>query len=112
MRLADIRSRATQLYMLTLWLYVPAVAVIAFAYAALTAQHFLLDLRLLAGLFAICVVAECCAIVWITKTATALFARVDDVIERTTQASAEAIAMELDEKAVLHAELDRLRRSA
>ncbi|HTZ55144.1 MAG TPA: hypothetical protein VMB20_08755 [Candidatus Acidoferrum sp.] len=112
MRLADIRSRATQLYMLTLWLYVPAVALIAFTYAALTAHHFLLGLTLPTVVFAICVVAECWALLRITTTTKALFARVDDVIERTTQASAEAIAMELDEKAALHAELNRLRRSA
>lgn len=89
--------------------------------AALVALHHLaLDLIVPAGVFpeegldrvalhAVCVVAECSVLIWITNTVSALFARLDDVMNFTTKATAEAIATELEEKAVLQAQLDDLR---
>lgn len=166
MRLADIRSRVTQLYILIAWLHVPAAALIALnarntwlaptAFLALVALvaticartmkdrlalRMMLAIALALGpiafvyawrgdlgsvfapgdwqihyrmyvLAAFAIVAECSVLISITTTISAVFRRVDQVIEVTTRATAEAIAMELDEKAVLHAELDRLRRSA
>ncbi|HEX8807161.1 MAG TPA: hypothetical protein VF741_09430 [Candidatus Aquilonibacter sp.] len=89
--------------------------------AGLTAvHHLLLDILVPAGVFpqegldrvalhAICVVAECSVLIWITNTIAALFARLDEVMNFTTKATAEAIATELEEKAVLQAQLDELR---
>lgn len=89
--------------------------------AGLTAvHHLLLDVVLPAGVFpqegldrvalhAICVVAECSVLIWITNTVAALFARLDDVMNFTTMATAEAITIELEEKAALQAQLDALR---
>lgn len=92
--------------------------------AGLTAvHHLLLDLILPSNVFpqegldrvalhAICVVAECSVLIWITNTLAALFKRIDQIMDFTTKSTAEAIANELEEKAALHAELDRLRRTA
>jgi hypothetical protein len=89
--------------------------------AGLTAvHHLLLDLVLPAGVFpeegidrvalhAICVVAECSVLIWITNTLAALFKRIDDVMDFTTKATAEAIATELEEKAALQEQLNALR---
>jgi hypothetical protein len=89
--------------------------------AGLTAvHHLLLDLVVPANVFpqegldrvalhAICVVAECSVLIWITNTIADLFARLDDVMNFTTKATAEAIAAELEEKAALQAQLDTLR---
>ncbi len=88
--------------------------------AGLTAVHHLaLDLIMPAGVFpqegidrvllhALCVVAECSVLIWITNTLAALFKRVDEVMDFTTKATAEAITMELEEKAALQAQLDTL----
>jgi hypothetical protein len=86
-------------------------------------HHVLLDLIAPANVFpeegldrvalhALCVVAECSVLIWIVNTVAALFHRIDDLMEYTTKATAEAIAAELDEKALLVAELERLRASA
>jgi hypothetical protein len=89
--------------------------------AALTAgHHLLLDLVAPAAVFpeegldrvvlhAICVVAECSVLIWIANTVSALFARIDGLMDFTTQATAEAIAGEVAEKEALRRELDRLR---
>jgi methyl-accepting chemotaxis protein len=89
--------------------------------AGLTAVHHLLfDLFVPSAVFpqegvdrvvlhAICVVAECGVLIWITNTVAALFARIDDVMNYTTLATAEAIADEIAEKAALQAQLDELR---
>jgi methyl-accepting chemotaxis protein len=61
------------------------------------------------ALHAICVVAECGVLIWITNTVAALFARIDEVMNYTTKATAEAIADEIAEKAALQAQLDELR---
>jgi methyl-accepting chemotaxis protein len=92
--------------------------------AALTAvHHLLLDFIAPAAVFpeegidrvalhAICVVAEVSILIWITNTLAALFKRIDEVIDFTTKATAEAIAVELEEKAALQAELETLRQQA
>jgi len=89
--------------------------------AGLTAVHHLLfDLFVPSAVFpqegvdrvvlhAICVVAECGVLIWITNTVAALFARIDEVMNYTTLATAEAIADEIAEKAALQAQLDELR---
>jgi methyl-accepting chemotaxis protein len=89
--------------------------------AGLTAVHHLLfDLFVPSAVFpeegldrvalhAICVVAECGVLIWITNTVAALFARIDEVMNYTTKATAEAIADEIAEKAALQAQLDELR---
>jgi methyl-accepting chemotaxis protein len=89
--------------------------------AALTAvHHLLLDFIMPAGVFpeegidrvllhALCVVAEVSVLIWITNTIAALFKRVDEIMDFTTKATAEAIATELEEKAALQAQLDALR---
>jgi methyl-accepting chemotaxis protein len=89
--------------------------------AALTAvHHLLLDFIMPAGVFpeegidrvllhALCVVAEVSVLIWITNTIAALFKRVDQIMDFTTKATAEAIATELEEKAALQAQLDALR---
>jgi methyl-accepting chemotaxis protein len=88
--------------------------------AGLTAvHHLILDLVVPAGVFpeegldrvalhALCVVAECSVLIWITNTIAALFARLDEVMDFTAKATAEAIAMELQEKAALQSQLDTL----
>jgi hypothetical protein len=88
--------------------------------AGLTAAHHLiLDLVVPASVFpeegldrvalhAICVVAECSVLIWITNTIAALFGRLDEVMNYTTKATAEAIATELEEKAALQSQLDAL----
>jgi methyl-accepting chemotaxis protein len=88
--------------------------------AGLTAvHHLLLDLIVPSAVFpvegldrvvlhGVCVVAECAVLIWITNTLQALF-RVHEVMEFTTQATAEAIAVELAEKQALQAELAELR---
>jgi hypothetical protein len=88
--------------------------------ASLTAvHHLILDLVVPAGVFpeegldrvalhALCVVAECSVLIWITNTIAALFARLDEVMDFTAKATAEAIATELQEKAVLQSQLDAL----
>jgi methyl-accepting chemotaxis protein len=88
--------------------------------AGLTAvHHLLLDLVVPSAVFpeegldrvalhAICVVAECSVLIWITNTLAALFKRIDEVMDFTTKATAEAITMELEEKAALQAQLDAL----
>jgi hypothetical protein len=92
--------------------------------AGLTAvHHLLLDVVLPAGVFpeegldrvalhALCVIAEVTVLIWITNTLAALFKRVDEVMDFTTKATAEAISIELEEKAALQAQLDALRARA
>jgi methyl-accepting chemotaxis protein len=88
--------------------------------ATLTAvHHLLLDLIVPSAIFpqegldrvvlhAICVVAECGVLIWIAHTLQALFSRVDDLMDFTTQATAEAIAVELSEKEALRVRLEEL----
>jgi methyl-accepting chemotaxis protein len=76
------------------------------ASAALTAgHHLILDLLVPAAVFpeegldrvalhALCVVAECSVLIWITEMIKNLFARIDGLIDFTTAATAEAIAAE------------------
>lgn len=89
--------------------------------AGLTAVHHLIfDLVVPAAVFpeegldrvalhAICVVAECSVLIWITQTIKALFFRIDELMDFTTKATAEAIAESMAERAVLEAELLRVR---
>ncbi len=89
--------------------------------AGLTAVHHLLfDLFVPSAVFpeegldrvalhALCVVAECGVLIWITNTIASLFARIDEVMNYTTKATADAIADEIAEKAALQAQLDELR---
>jgi methyl-accepting chemotaxis protein len=89
--------------------------------AALTAvHHLLLDFIAPAAVFpeegidrvvlhALCVVAECGVLFWITNTVAQLFQRIDDLMDYTTQATAEALAGEIAEKAALQSEVDTMR---
>lgn len=89
--------------------------------AGLTAVHHLIfDLVVPAAVFpeegldrvalhAICVVAECSVLIWITQTIKALFFRIDDLMDFTTKATAEALAESMAEKALLESEVLRLR---
>jgi methyl-accepting chemotaxis protein len=61
-------------------------------------------------LHALCVIAECAMLFWITATIAQLFKRIDDVMEYTTKATADAIADEIAEKTALQTELDALRK--
>jgi hypothetical protein len=64
------------------------------------------------ALHAICVVAECSVLIWITATVKALFFRIDELMDFTAKATAEAIAESMAEKAALQAELVALRATA
>ncbi len=89
--------------------------------AALTAGHHLLfDLFAASAVFpeegldrvalhAIVVAAECCVLIWTANMVQRLFARIDDLMDFTTKATAEAIAGEVAEKTALQAEIARLR---
>jgi hypothetical protein len=89
--------------------------------AALTgAHHLILDLVDPTAVFpeegldrvalhAICVLAECSVLIWITLTIKALFGRIDELMDFTTKATAEAIADSMAENAALQAELVRVR---
>ncbi|MHB8147095.1 MAG: hypothetical protein ACYDGM_07550 [Vulcanimicrobiaceae bacterium] len=59
-------------------------------------------------LHAACVAAECSVLIWIVITVQALFTRIDDLMDFTTKATAEAIADEIAENEALRAELARL----
>ncbi|HEY5340180.1 MAG TPA: hypothetical protein VIK27_04065 [Candidatus Aquilonibacter sp.] len=63
-------------------------------------------------LHAVCVVAEVSVLIWITTTVQALFTRIDELMDFTTQATAEAIADQVAEKAALQAQVDALRATA
>ncbi|MDE2481804.1 MAG: hypothetical protein KGN02_06405 [bacterium] len=88
--------------------------------AALTAgHHLLLDLIDPTAVFpeegldrvalhALCVVAECSVLFWACRTIAQLFGRVDELIDITATATAEAIMAEQEEKALLRAQLAKL----
>ena len=94
------------------------------ASAGLTAAHHLiLDFVAPAAVFpqegldrvllhALCVVAECSVLIWITSTIKALFFRIDELMDFTTKATAEAIADSIAEKAALERELALLREGS
>ena len=88
--------------------------------AALTAaHHLLLDLIVPSAIFpeegldrvllhGICVAAECSVLIWATNTLQTLFRLNDNLMDYTTQVTAEAIAVELAEKQALQTRLDEL----
>jgi len=61
---------------------------------------------------AICAIVEVVSLVQITKAGRTIFTRVDDFVEFTMRATAEAITGHLSDNAALQAELDRVRRGA
>ncbi|MGA7571038.1 MAG: hypothetical protein WCC70_00920 [Candidatus Aquilonibacter sp.] len=60
----------------------------------------------------LCAVVEVISLVQITKAARTIFTRVDEFVDFTMRATAEAIAGHLNDNAALQAEIERVRRGA
>lgn len=91
---------------------------IAISAAVTAAHHLLLDLVVPANVFpeegidrvalhAIAVVIECGVLFWMTTAISALFKRLEDLVNLTSRETAEALTQQLEENAALRAELER-----
>ena len=61
---------------------------------------------------AVCALIEVITLVQITKAARTIFNRVDEFVDFTMRATAEAITGHLNDNAALQAEIERVRRGA
>lgn len=91
---------------------------IALSAAVTAVHHLMLDLVVPANVFpeegidrvalhAIAVVIECGVLFWLTTAISALFKRLEDLVNLTSRETAEALTQQLEENAALRAELER-----